>query len=328
MFPARDRMTAGAKYHIPTTLPMTQGFIRMKQHSAPDTRSLLPFPALIDALAQAALDTAAGQIRCPERTTIPTRDQRGALMSMPCVGDDIMVTKLLTLFAGNTAHNLPTIQGQVICAEALAGRFLFTLDGPTVTMRRTAAISLLGIRTFARGPVRRVLLIGTGTQAIAHLQALAAIYPGMTVVIRGRTPERTQAFCAAHTMPGLNVRPEQADEDPFDVVLTLTASTSVIYNEPARASCLVIGVGAYRTDMVEIGPATIAGSTLYVDDPVGAPTEAGDLYQAGVDWQHVHPLAQALQGRLPAPDQPVFFKSVGCAAWDLAACRVARQQGG
>lgn len=129
-------------------------------------------------------------------------------------------------------------------------------------------------------------------------------------------------------MPGLNVRPEQAHEDPFDVVLTLTASTSVIYNEPARASCLVIGVGAYRTDMVEIGPTTIAGSALYVDDPIGAPTEAGDLYQAGVDWQTVHPLSLALQGRIPPAEQPVLFKSVGCAAWDLAACRVARLQGG
>ncbi|MGS0646075.1 delta(1)-pyrroline-2-carboxylate reductase family protein [Komagataeibacter melomenusus] len=300
----------------------------MKQYSAQDTRALLPFPALIDALAQAALDTAAGQILCPERTTIRTRDQRGALMSMPCVGDDIMVTKLLTLFAGNPARGLPSIQGQVICAEAQAGRFLFTLDGPTVTMRRTAAISLLGIRTFAHAPVRRVLMIGTGTQAVAHLQALAAVYPGITVVIRGRTAERARAFCAAHAMPGLSMRPEQAHEAPCDVVLTLTASTTAIYDAPARASCLVIGVGAYRTDMVEIGPTTIAGSALYVDDPIGAPSEAGDLYQAGVDWQNVHPLARALQGRLPAPDQPVFFKSVGCAAWDLAACRVARQQGG
>ncbi len=307
---------------------MMQGFTRMQQYSAPETRALLPFPALIDALAQAALDVAAGQILCPERTTIRTRNQHGALMSMPCVADDIMVTKLLTLFANNPAAGLPTIQGQVICAEAQAGRFLFTLDGPTVTMRRTAAISLLGIRTLARAPVRRVLLIGTGTQAIAHLQALDAVHPGITVAIRGRTPERAQAFCAAHAMPALNMRPEQAHEEPFDVVLTLTASTSAIYNEPARASCLVIGVGAYRTDMVEIGPTTIAGSTLYVDDPIGAPTEAGDLYQAGVDWQTVHPLSLALQGRLPAPDQPVFFKSVGCAAWDLAACRAARLQGG
>jgi 1-piperideine-2-carboxylate/1-pyrroline-2-carboxylate reductase [NAD(P)H] len=60
-----------------------------------------------------------------------------------------------------------------------------------------------------------------------------------------------------------------------------------------------------------------------VDDPVGAKHEAGDLIQAGVDWRAVSPLAKALNGEFSTTN-PVLFKSVGCAAWDLAACRVAR----
>jgi hypothetical protein len=63
---------------------------------------------------------------------------------------------------------------------------------------------------------------------------------------------------------------------------------------------------------------------VVIDDPVGARHEAGDLIQAEIDWNSVSPLANALAGGL-SPNAPNLFKSVGCAAWDLAACRVARE---
>jgi 1-piperideine-2-carboxylate/1-pyrroline-2-carboxylate reductase [NAD(P)H] len=62
---------------------------------------------------------------------------------------------------------------------------------------------------------------------------------------------------------------------------------------------------------------------VIVDDALGAKREAGDLIQADFDWTRAGFLAQAIQGQL-SPGAPIFFKSVGCAAWDLAACRVVR----
>jgi 1-piperideine-2-carboxylate/1-pyrroline-2-carboxylate reductase [NAD(P)H] len=88
----------------------------------------------------------------------------------------------------------------------------------------------------------------------------------------------------------------------------------------------VIGVGAFTPAMLEIGARTVHGSALYVDDLAGAQHEAGDFIQAGVDWTGVTGIAAVLEGRAPllAASTPVLFKSVGCAAWDLGACRVAR----
>ncbi|MCE2563293.1 delta(1)-pyrroline-2-carboxylate reductase family protein [Komagataeibacter sp. FNDCF1] len=299
----------------------------MKQYSAQQTCELLPFSPLVDALAIALKETVTEQIICPERLTVPATDGKGVLMTMPSVGHDLMVTKLLTIFGGNPALHLPAIQGQVICAEARSGRFLFSLDGPTVTMRRTSAVTMLGIRLLAGRKPQRVLIIGTGIQAVAHVQALSALYPGITAVIRGRSHERAAAFCTEHATSALDLRPEGAHEAPFDVVITVTSSTNVIYDQAPTPGCLVIGVGAYRTDMAEIGPLTINGSDLYVDDLVGAPSEAGDLHQAGVDWARVRSLATVLEGTPRDPARPVVFKSVGCSAWDLAACRVARMHG-
>lgn len=74
--------------------------------------------------------------------------------------------------------------------------------------------------------------------------------------------------------------------------------------------------------MAEIGPHTLAGSEVFVDDPEYAKQEAGDLLQAGVDWASVRSLIDALRDA-PAAGRPIVYKTVGTGAWDLAAGRVA-----
>lgn len=245
-------------------------------------------------------------------------------MSMVACAPDILTTKLLTLYNGNTARDLPAIQGQVTCKDAIDGRFLFSLNGVATTERRTAAISMLGLECFRPAGLKTVLLIGTGVQAKAHLEALNALYPGITVYIRGRSAERVIALTESPAYPALQLRNAEREYFDPDVVITVTSSQSTVYDAPPVSSRLVIGVGAYRPEMIEIGPTIVNGSTCIVDDPIGAPSEAGDIIQARKDWKEVKPLAAYLSGS-EKPEGPVFFKSVGCAAWDLAACRLARR---
>ena len=95
-----------------------------------------------------------------------------------------------------------------------------------------------------------------------------------------------------------------------------------MYRNPARPDRLVIAIGSFTPVAAEIDAATVRASCILVDDMDGARQEAGDLIRAGVDWTQVQPLAQRLLGRSHT-DGPVLFKTVGCAAWDLAAARVA-----
>jgi 1-piperideine-2-carboxylate/1-pyrroline-2-carboxylate reductase [NAD(P)H] len=194
-------------------------------------------------------------------------------------------------------------------------------------------MSMLGIATFARrtpreGAPREFLLIGTGTQALNHLEAIGELFPDARVWVKGSAPARADAFCAAQRGKVHELRP-LADAGAtipasVDVVIALTTSKQPVYDETARAGRLVIGVGAFTPQMVEIGATTLAGSALFVDDAAGARHEAGDFIQAGVDWARVGGIAAVLDQTQPVPAGPVVFKSVGCAAWDLAACRVAR----
>jgi 1-piperideine-2-carboxylate/1-pyrroline-2-carboxylate reductase [NAD(P)H] len=305
------------------TRPTTQIF------DAAATARLTPYAALVEALQRASLDYAQQRIASPERLVVPLNED-GILLSMPATAPDLAIHKLVNVCPGNGSRGLPTIHGQVMAFDADTGETLFILDGPTVTGRRTAAMSMLGVKTFAAATPREFLLIGTGTQALSHLEAIGELFPEARVWVKGSAPARAQAFCAAHRGKALEVRPLAGPEatlpDSIDTVIALTTSRQPVYDEAARAGRLVIGVGAFTPEMVEIGARTIAGSALFVDDQAGAKHEAGDFIQAGVDWAGVQGIAAVLGNSVPLRAQtPVVFKSVGCAAWDLAACRVARE---
>ena len=302
----------------------------MQFFDADAATQLTPFPALVDALAQACLDAARGEIASPARLVVPL-NRGGSMLSMPAAARDLAIHKLVTVCPVNRERALPTIHGHVSVCDPDTGEALLALDGPTVTGRRTAAVTLLAMRTFLRRVPREILLMGTGTQASHHAHALAAVYPGSRVLVRGRTVERARAFCAEHS-GDLSMTPhaEAAIPESVDVVIALTTSREPVYDEVAKPGRLVVGVGAFTPEMAEIGARTLEGSALYVDDLEGARHEAGDFIQAGVDWARVQGLADALareSGAIHGADEdgkPVVFKSVGCAAWDLAACRVAR----
>lgn len=287
------------------------------------TAALLPFDRLVAAIARAAAEYDQGAIASPERMVVPL-DAGGVLLSMPATAGDLCIHKLVTVVPDNRGRRLPVIHGVVTVCDATTGRPLCLLDGPEVTGRRTAAVSLLAIERLLPAAPDGVLLIGTGAQARHHLAALHALHPRCRVWVRGRDTAAAEAFCATHAgLHGLlAVCAGPAVPAGVQVVVTLTTATSPVYDEPARADRLVIGVGAFRPEMAEIGPATLAGSELYADDPAGARHEAGDLIRAGIDWHRVRSLASAVLAKSP-PGRPVVFKSVGTAAWDLAAARVA-----
>ncbi|MFA5520749.1 MAG: delta(1)-pyrroline-2-carboxylate reductase family protein [Castellaniella sp.] len=293
--------------------------------SPEETARRLPWAALVDAIAQAVRDFDAGVIEAPVRQMVPFPDG-GMMISMPCTAADLAVHKLVNVVASNSERGLPTINGLVAAYDGATGCPVLLLDGPTVTARRTAGVSMLGLRLLCpQGPSHAVIM-GTGTQAGSHAEALQALYPGLRIDVVGRTPAKAGDFVRARAGTGAALHAAAAVDPAADVIITTTTSASPIYDEAPLPGRLIIGVGAYRPDLAEIGPRTLAGSHLYVDDPAGARHEAGDYIQAGVDWAAVRGLAAMLDGTLP--EGASVFKSVGCAAWDLAAARCAVAQGG
>lgn len=306
---------------------MTQAALPPNAHGMPvfdqaRTAELLPFGAVMQAVAAAAGDCEQGRILSPERMVLPLGDG-GVLLSMPATAADIGIHKLVSVQPGNARRGLPTIHGLVTVCDAETGRPLFTLDGPEVTGRRTAAVTLLAIRELAGARPREIMLLGTGAQARYHVRAWGELHPDAKVWVRGTSAQAAAAFCEGlrQVHPLMAPCPE-AIPAGVDVVVMATTSTAPVYDEPARPGRLVIGVGAFRPDMAEIGKTTLDASALFSDDPAGARHEAGDLLRAGIDWGRVRSLGSLLKNG-PGSDGPFVFKSVGTGAWDLAAARVA-----
>jgi len=297
---------------------------------AQQTAAALPYARLVPALAQAAQEFADGRITAPERQVVPI-DANSVLLSMPAVSADLSVTKLITVHGDNAKHGLPAIQGEVIVFETQTGRRIALLHGPTVTARRTAAMTLLGIQTLAPAKPKSALLIGTGVQAAAHADALVEFFGVRQFWIVARDVARTQAFCSELSTrhEGVVASPlateaMQKDVPATDVLIALTTSRTAVIPARLAPHTLAIGVGAFKPDMVEFPASLLAERTIVVDDVNGAKHEAGDLIQAGVDWSKVRAIGDILAGRGEALQGLPVFKTVGQASWDLAAARVVR----
>ncbi|MEC5217624.1 1-piperideine-2-carboxylate/1-pyrroline-2-carboxylate reductase [NAD(P)H] [Actimicrobium sp. GrIS 1.19] len=301
----------------------------MKRFDAAQTAHALPYARLVPAIAVAAGELATNRIHAPERQVVGIGG-RDVLLCMPATAPDISVTKLITVHPDNPMRGLPAIQGEVIVFDTASGRRLALLDGPTVTARRTAAVSLLGIdRLLPRTPAT-VLIIGTGAQAVAHVDALVEYFDVRHFQIAARQLASAEAFCTALRQRHRHIAVVALASDTLhmqlpatDVIIALTSARAPVVPAHLPPHTLAIGVGAFKPDMAELPPALLQARQIIVDDLAGARHEAGDLLQAQIDWAAVRPLASVLPGEYRDAALTPVLKTVGQAAWDLAAARVA-----
>lgn len=295
---------------------------------APTTAALLPYGQLTVALRAMLRTKAAEQVVAPQRMVLPlTHD--GTLLVMPATSAELAVVKIVTVHPHNAPEHLARVQADVLVLDVHTGRRLYLLDGETVTARRTAALSLLAAQVLGAAAGGPLLLIGAGTQARAHLDAFVEGLQVKHVYIVARTASHAQQLAdEAQQRWGITA---QVLTDPDTVlarvplIVTATTSTQPVMGSGVRPNAFIAAVGAYRPTMAEIPATVVQASDVYVDTLAGAQAEAGDLIQAQVDWAHVTPLAQAVDRPPRARKGPALFKSVGDAAWDLAAATVVHQ---
>ncbi|MDQ5825290.1 MAG: delta(1)-pyrroline-2-carboxylate reductase family protein [Chloroflexota bacterium] len=294
---------------------------------AEQTRLLLPYPALADSLHAVLVDRQAGKAHAPVRTSMPLPGGSvdAVLLLMPAHDERLAITKLVTVHPGNTERGLPVVQGDVLVMNAATGERLAMLDGTMVTARRTAALSLLAARLLAPEPRGTLLVVGSGTQARSHMEALREGLGVEQVYITSRNLMHAEALARHGLELGLDARAVSTPGEVLSqvsLIVTATTSTMPVLPPDVRDDAFIAAVGAYTPTMAELPSELLLRSRLFADTLEGAQAEAGDFIQAGVDWSKVTPLAQALDMERPESG-PIIFKSVGHALWDLAAARLA-----
>lgn len=309
---------------------------------AASTAARLPYPELARAIADMLGELRDGTAMAPPRIALPVGDPQGGegtLLVMPARNRKLVMTKNITVHPGNPQRGLPNILGEVVIADAHTGERIAMLDGPTVTGRRTAAVSLLAAQCFAARADGELLIVGAGVQAMTHLEAFIAGLRVRKVWLHSRTRDKVEVL-AAHART-LGVEAEVTGDvaavlPRVSMILTVTSSRSPVLPDLDsglwRDDHFIAAVGAFRPDMCELPPALCHAAAdsgrLLADTLFGIEEEAGDLLQAGVDWATVQPFetaileADAIRARTGSP---LVFKSVGYALWDLAACVLASE---
>jgi 1-piperideine-2-carboxylate/1-pyrroline-2-carboxylate reductase [NAD(P)H] len=298
--------------------------------NAADTAQRLPYQALARAIEALLRDAS---VTVPPRIVSPLPGG-GSLFVMPAADARVAITKLITFIPDNHARGLPSIQGDIVVFDVRTGQRIAILDGPTVTARRTAAVSLLAAQKLAPCTDGPLLIVGAGVQGRAHVEAFHEGLGVQEVWVASRNPASADAL-VQHAL-SLGLRARRVDDanaalSECPLVVSTTPAQQVVLHAMPRPDAFVAAVGAFTPRMVEWDAAICrrlcAEGTLVVDTR-DADHEAGDLLQAGIDvgalptladvvcdtatWAHV--TQRGIRG-------PVFFKSCGWGGWDLAAAR-------
>lgn len=292
------------------------------------TAERLPFGALADEIAALLQD---GAVHVPPRSVIPLAGG-GSLFAMPATDGHVAMTKLITYTPRNAGTVRPAIQGDVVVFDIDTGARRLVLDGPAVTARRTAAVSLLAAQRLApRAAGGPLLIVGAGVQGLAHAQAFIEGMNVREVWVTSRSTTSAETLARQVQALGANAR-VVTDADAAlahcPLVAVCTPAQAVVLTAPPREDAFIAAVGAFTPAMAELAPELcqhMAERGRIVVDTADAAHEAGDLLQAGLPVASYPTLHDVVCGKATAGERPgpVLFKSCGWAGWDLAAARLA-----
>jgi 1-piperideine-2-carboxylate/1-pyrroline-2-carboxylate reductase [NAD(P)H] len=295
---------------------------------AAQTALRLPWQALVDEITSLLKDAS---VTVPPRL-VQALPGGGSLFVMPALDRRLAITKLITFTPANAGAGRPAIQGDVLVFDVMTGQRRLILDGPTVTARRTAAVSVAAASRLApnkRGPL---LIVGAGVQGRAHLEAFADVLNIGKVMIASRSPAGAKALALHALSLGVQasvIEDANAALAECPLAVTCTPASGVVLSAFPRVDGFICAVGAFTPRMIELGADLcrhIAARGTVCVDTADALHESGDLLQAGLDVSRFRTLWHVVRHGSPGLTGPVLFKSCGWAGWDLAAARVAVTQ--
>lgn len=289
-----------------------------------------PGPALLDSLVltpRGAVDALEDALRSgldpeadPPRSRVATA--AGELLLMPSTLGDVSGVKLLSLTSDNAGRGLPAVQGAYLVFEGPGQRPAALIDGAALTDLRTAAVSALAVRHLipaGRTTPLRLVVLGAGPQARAHVTVLSALHDLASVTLVGRDPARVEALAAE---VGADVGDIGAVADA-DVVCCCTSSPTPLFDGGAvRDDAVLVAIGAHTPTTREVDDALVRRSTVVVESRRSALAEDGDValpIESGViGAADLLSLRDVVTGAAAIPDgRPRLFTGTGMSWQDL-----------
>lgn len=211
------------------------------------------------------------------------------------------------------------------------GSIIALVEAFALGQRRTAATAALATRLLSNDDSEALALLGTGKQAVAQAEAVAAVRPIATISVWGRDAGRRKA-CVERLAKRVDAEVRDVDELPAavagaDVITLITRATEpFLAGAELPEGVHVNGVGAILPGRREVDVETVARSAVVaVDSKSQAQANSAELRKAeeegSLDWDQVAELGQIVSGQVRgrgAPEEITFFKALGVGIADVA----------
>jgi ornithine cyclodeaminase/alanine dehydrogenase-like protein (mu-crystallin family) len=290
-----------------------------------DVKSLLTMDMTLTALDAAFRDWAAGGARNQPRRRVGDGPVL-ATMSAALPSRGLMGFKAYT--AGKAGARF-----WVYLFDAVDGRPRAVIEAHWLGQMRTGGASGLATKYLARPDASVFTVIGSGTQALTQVLAVAAVRTLREVRVASRNPAHRDAFVneLKGVMPStiaIHAAGSMREAvDGAEILTTITSAARPIFpGEWLQAGQHLNVCGSNYPDRREIDGRVVARADVVVADDVDAArVEAGDLLLAEregqLNWGRLHSLRDVVAGSTGSrqPSDVSLFKSVGLALEDVAA---------
>ena len=262
----------------------------------------------------------------PAETHVSLGTPRGKAYALPAsVGGRFNAAGVKWTAHRPDAHDaLPQAMALTLINRADNGQPLGLVESGALTATRTAAVSALALRHAAPRPVQRVLILGAGVQALAHLDMLRHLFPDLQQVIWwDRSGSALPVETAQLPWPLIRVADLQIAlaQDAEAVITCTSAAEPLLGPEAIRPGRLVIQVGYHEVSFAAINRSTRVLVDLWGDFCETSAKSLFQMYRAGKFLpEHVDAdLGNLLlDGWRPAADDSVYFSSFGLNVFDIA----------
>jgi ornithine cyclodeaminase len=294
---------------------------------------VFPMEEAIPTMRRALTMLAEGDVVMPLRSylALPGGDDVMGLMPSFMGGFDAVGVKVVAAFPGNFGTEYDTHQGVVLFFDTERGLLRAIVDATSITAIRTAAVSGLVTDLLANPDAGDLAIIGAGTQAHTHLQAMRAVRPVRRVRVHsvpaGSAAEFAERESRATGLPVEAVATAEEAVAGADIICTTTTATEpVVLGAWVAPGAHVNAIGAYTPATRELDSDLVANARLYADRRESLLSEAGEfLIPKGEgrfgDEHIVGEIGDVLTGKAAgrtSPDDITLFKSLGIAIEDLA----------
>ncbi|TLQ01063.1 ornithine cyclodeaminase family protein [Nesterenkonia salmonea] len=264
----------------------------------------------------------------PARSHVPAGE--GHLLLMPSILGDAVGVKIATVTPGNPARGAPRIQALYLLldSETLTPRAV--LDGGVLTALRTPAVTAVACDQLAAEDAERMVVFGTGPQAVEHIVAMTLIRPLSDIRLVGRTPEKTRGALNDLAARGHDAAPGRIqDVEKADIVVCATSAASPLFaHDLVGNGACVAAIGSHEPTRRELPGELLGRSEVFVEDRDTAFREAGDIILAAEEGfivpegRNFHDLSALVRGTVRRrEDKPNVFKGTGMSWQDLAVVR-------